>query len=243
MDKKVPVHVYMIPDGNRRWAEKNGKHAWAGHAEGSRNFRLISDIAARKHIQHFTFWAASENNLRKRGIEEIMGLLALLKSELAYAADSGKFNHNHTCFRLVGHWRRLLHSRGIKTDPELTKLVRELEYSTRNNSKHHLTVLFGYDGMQELAETITLRKTSASPIIVADDLRRALPTGFLPPVDLVIRTGEEDPGWAHLSSGLPLIHIADAEFYSTPTFWPDFDEEKFSAAIEFFSKRRRMRGA
>jgi len=65
----------------------------------------------------------------------------------------------------------------------------------------------------------------------------------LPAVDLVIRTASERDNWSHLSAGLMMWDIADAQFYFTKTLFPDFSVTEFKKAVEQCSQTERRRGA
>ena len=62
-------------------------------------------------------------------------------------------------------------------------------------------------------------------------------TSELPDPDLIIRTAGE---W-RLSNFL-IWQAAYAEYYATPTFWPDFDESELRKALVDYSKRQRKFG-
>ena len=82
MKENLLRHVFVIPDGNRRWALAKGKMPWEGHSEGRKRFHDVSEAAFKAGIPYFTFWAASEDNLTKRDPLEIKFLIELLRSEL-----------------------------------------------------------------------------------------------------------------------------------------------------------------
>ncbi len=62
-------------------------------------------------------------------------------------------------------------------------------------------------------------------------------TGGLPDPDLIIRTGGE-----YRLSNFLIWQAAYAEYYATPTFWPDFDEAELAAALSEYSQRERRFG-
>ena len=64
--RKVPGHVALIPDGNRRWAKKRGFLPWIGHRSGMKNLEKLLEKALDLGVRHFTFWGASWDNLTKR---------------------------------------------------------------------------------------------------------------------------------------------------------------------------------
>lgn len=64
-----------------------------------------------------------------------------------------------------------------------------------------------------------------------------LSTAGMPDPDLLIRTG----GDMRVSNFL-LWQIAYAELFITPTYWPDFSEDDFYAAIDAYTGRQRRFG-
>jgi undecaprenyl diphosphate synthase len=64
-----------------------------------------------------------------------------------------------------------------------------------------------------------------------------LHTSALPDPDLVVRTAGE----MRLSNFL-LWQAAYAEYFSTPVYWPDFDEAEIDRAIEAYAQRSRRFG-
>jgi undecaprenyl diphosphate synthase len=64
--KSIPNHVAIIPDGNRRWAKKQGLKPWDGHYEGAKRFEELVDEAFSLGIKNISFWGSSEDNLTKR---------------------------------------------------------------------------------------------------------------------------------------------------------------------------------
>jgi undecaprenyl diphosphate synthase len=62
-------------------------------------------------------------------------------------------------------------------------------------------------------------------------------TANLPDPDMIVRTGGE---W-RLSNFL-IWQAAYAEYYTTPTYWPDFDEVELDKALAEYSRRERRFG-
>lgn len=63
--KRVPKHIGIIPDGNRRWAERNGLKKEEGYAFGLEpGLRLLQ--AARDHgIQELTYYGFTVDNCKR----------------------------------------------------------------------------------------------------------------------------------------------------------------------------------
>ncbi len=92
------------------------------------------------------------------------------------------------------------------------------------------------DAVRALAEEVRSGLRDASSI---DEraLASRLYTAGLPDPDLIIRTGGE----LRLSNFL-LFQSAYAEFWATPTYWPDFGKTHFKAALDDFESRQRRYG-
>ncbi len=241
---QLPMHVAIIPDGNRRWAKERGKPGFEGHLEGAKRFREISKTAFEMGIRYFTFWGASIDNLEKRSPEEVRFLVELLKEELGNGRFLRECLENKIRFRMPGMWHEIL------KDEALFRIVANVEGKTCCFNGRHLTLLFGYSGEQEMIEAISDLCESAKdgfnyPKINAGWIKSFLRTCFLPPVDLVVRTGacEEGPNWSHNSSGFMIWLVTDAKVYSPPTLWPDFTVEMFRQTIADYSKAPRRFGA
>ena len=231
----LPQHIAIIPDGNRRWAKSHGLPAGEGHRRGVKKFHEIIDEAFLRGVPCLTFWAASEDNLIKRSRLEVKLLVTLLQNELASEEFQKRLIKDKVSVRFVGRWNEILHDAG------LSNAIHDIEQKTAQFQESHLTILFGYDGRREMAEAVKEIARSGEKASF-DAIKSALSTGFLPPVDLVIRTGEEQVGWTHWSSGFMMWLTAQSQFYFTKTFWPGFSTKEFNQALAEYSERERRFG-
>lgn len=239
--KNTLNHIALIPDGNRRWAKKHGTVGWRGVEKGAERFEEITDFLFRHNVSYVTFWAGSEDNLTKRSQPEVNFLISVLQNWLKKISASDTLVKNKIRFKVIGRWTAIL-KKDRRID-NLKRLIWELEKRTKDFREKNLTILFGYDGRREMVEAI--EKISArdkqkmkEKKMTYEDVRNALWTGDLPPVDLVIRTGGE-PHW---SAGFMMWHTANSQFYFTKTFWPDFKKGEIKKAIDDFAKRERRFG-
>jgi undecaprenyl diphosphate synthase len=75
--EKLPNHVAIIPDGNRRWAKKRGLPAWEGHEAGAQNLEKLIKFSSQKGLHCLSFWGSSLDNLKKRPLKEKQALLKI----------------------------------------------------------------------------------------------------------------------------------------------------------------------
>src|SRR5262245_48615451 len=101
---KIPKHVAIIPDGNRRWAKAQNLNPWDGHTEGVKRCWEIGDAAYKAGVSYLTSWGGSYDNLTKRTKPEVMFLFELLAKELAKPEVRQKFLDNQAKFQMIGEW-------------------------------------------------------------------------------------------------------------------------------------------
>jgi undecaprenyl diphosphate synthase len=208
LPETVPTHVGIIMDGNGRWANRRALPRLAGHHAGTENVRRITIACADAGVEVLTIYAFSTENWR-RPAEEVRGLMTLLAQRID--REAAELHRNNVQIRHIGTLD------GIA--PRLADRVRAAVELTRNNTGLVLNVAFNYGGRDEVARAV--RRALADGVqpdaVTADVIDRHLDTAGLPDLDLVIRTGGE----MRLSNFL-LWQAAYAEYYSTPTCWPDF---------------------
>ncbi|KKU15367.1 di-trans,poly-cis-decaprenylcistransferase [Candidatus Wolfebacteria bacterium RIFCSPLOWO2_01_FULL_45_19] len=225
------THCVIIPDGNRRWARAQGLMPWEGHRKSVERFRELIPRAFERGISYLTIWVASEDNLTGRSREEVAVLVELITDELERMNIDDSLIKNETRVRIIGRWDDILRNEKLRGS------VVKIEGKTRHFSKRNFTILFGYDGVNEMLEAINKLKSSKREI-TNEILKNILWTGELPNVDLVIRTGGE-PHW---SAGFMMWHTANSQFYFTETLCPDFGVDEFDKALEDYSSRERRFG-
>lgn len=226
----IPNHIAIIPDGNRRWAKKRKLKPWQGHYEGAKRFEEVGKEAADMGIKYLTIWGGSYDNLTKRSKSEINALDRAYREE-AKRALKDKDVIKNTRVRIIGEYNKLLSSKTIDA-------FKELEEKTKNNTKNNLTLLIGYNGDREMLSAIKKIARRAKGQITEKIIKNNLWTKELPPVDLVIRTGNEP----HLSAGFMMWDVKYSVLHFSDKLWPDFTKTEFKKAIKEFSSRERRKG-
>lgn len=231
---RVPQHIAIIPDGNRRWAVKRGLRPYKGHLYGAKALEEILETAYRFNIRYFSFWIASLDNLLKRPKIEIDYLFKLFERKFTELKNNPRVYKEEVRIRIIGFWQKIVPDR-------LKKIFKQTEEQTKNFSKYNLTFLMGYNGDMEMLEAIKealVHNEPINPHFSEESLRKYLLTGELPDIDLLIRTGGEP----HLSTGFMMWHMRYAQLYFTDTLWPDFKASEFLKAIKDYSQRERRFG-
>jgi len=229
------LHVAVIIDGNRRWATARGKLPWDGHVEGAKRVEEISKEAINLGIKYITFWGGSYNNLTKRSKQEIKFLDEKMYRVWANRAlEDKEIKEKGIRIRFLGEWPDLL--------SEPTKeAMRAVEKATSKHNRYHLTYLIGYNGDREMLRAVRGILKDKPSRVDGRTIKSHLWTKDLPPVDLLIRTGE-DPKNPHISTGFMMWDVKDALLHFNPKMWPAFTKADFRRVIANFSKRERRFG-
>jgi undecaprenyl diphosphate synthase len=231
----LPQHVVIVPDGNRRWAKEKNKPSILGHRQGAKGMQTIAEKAVSMGIPCLTIWGCSVANVTERSPQEVKFLYQLFDAYFKKLAKNKSIHKNEVKVNVIGRWDEFF--------PEgLKKSVRNAMKVTEKYSKHQLTLLMAYSGVDEMkfaVQAIVNMKQNPHPPEVTNELiKEHLWSKNLPAVDLVIRTGGE-PHW---SAGMLMWDVAEARLYFTKTFWPDFDEQEFEKAVGGYSKTERRFG-
>jgi undecaprenyl diphosphate synthase len=228
LPERVPYHLAIIMDGNGRWAKARGLPRIAGHRAGVENLRRILTACGEFGIKILTIYAFSTENWG-RPEAEVRGLMNIL--ETVIDRELKQLHANGVQLRHIGELGGL--SEGLQAK------VRKAVELTRYNDHLILNVAFNYGGRQDLIQAFRRIVADGIP---ADQINERLIDYYLytagqPDPDMVIRTGGE----MRLSNFL-LWQASYAEYYSTPTFWPDFDRDELLKAIVHFAQRERRFG-
>ncbi|MCB9114328.1 MAG: di-trans,poly-cis-decaprenylcistransferase [Caldilineaceae bacterium] len=224
----VPHHLGIIMDGNGRWAQARGMPRLAGHRAGVDNIRRILEHCVQRGVKVLTIYAFSTENWQ-RPPDEVSGLMRLLG--LTIQRQLNDLDRNGV---------RILHSGRMEgINKHLQKQIVNALEVTKHNDRIILNVAFNYGGRAEILDAVRhiIQDGTAPELLTEEMLSSYLYTGGLPDPDLIVRTGGE---W-RLSNFL-IWQAAYAEYYTTPTYWPDFDEVELDKAFVEFSRRERRFG-
>ena len=225
---KIPEHIAIIMDGNGRWARAKTLPRIAGHKQGVKAVRNITEICGELGVKYLTLYTFSEENWNRPQME-ISALMKLLVSSLK--KEVRDLNKNNVRFTVIGDV--------TKMDNFVQDELNEAIELTKNNDGLNLNLALSYGGRQEI---ITAFKRLYSQISSTDEITEKrfesqLYTSNIPDPDLLIRTGGE----MRVSNFL-LWQIAYTELHITNTFWPAFGRDKLLIAIDDYQQRERRFG-
>jgi len=227
---RIPKHLVLFPDGNRRWALKRGLPAIQGHLAGRQNFERFLFQAKKRGIKVLTVFGFSTENW-KRSKEEVNFLMKLFEEGLSEKGALGKLHKEGVRIKVIGQKEGLPKS--------LQKVIKGIENLTKNNKKFHLNLAVSYGGRWDILQAVQkiIKKKLPAKKITEKLIEKYLTTAGLPHPDLVIRAGGEKR-----FSNFLLWQSAYAELYFSDKLWPDFSEKDLDKVLQDFSKRERRFG-
>jgi undecaprenyl diphosphate synthase len=225
---KVPYHLAIIMDGNGRWARSRGLPRQAGHRAGTENIRRILEACVEHGIQILTLYAFSTENWGRPNAE-VRGLMRILEQTID--RQLLELHQNGVQLRHIGRLE------GVTE--RLQQRIGEAIELTRHNDRITLNVAFNYGGRAEIVDAVRrIVEGGVDPEQLDEHLfSQYLYTAGLPDPDFIIRTAGE----LRISNFL-IWQSAYAEYYATPTYWPDFDEEELYGALLEYDRRERRFG-
>lgn len=231
-EKKIPVHVSIIMDGNGRWARERGRERVYGHLNGVESVRAVTEESVAQGVRYLSLYAFSEENWN-RPQEEVGYLMGLMMKAISDEVDN--LMKNGVRFVVLGNRSRL--------DASLNGAIDRLMDMTRNNANLTLIVFLSYSGKWDILQAAVkmAREAVGNPSLLENlqpaDFDRYLVTAGIPDPDLIIRTSGEQ----RISNYL-LWQGAYSEFYFTDIMWPDFRKEAYRNALAEYARRDRRYG-
>ena len=218
--QRTSKHVAIIMDGNRRWARQRGLPTIVGHRRGLNRLLDLVGVLRSSDIDVLTlFGFASTNWLRDSA--EVAYLMQL--AEEALCRFTPLCLRERVRVEVVGRKDRL---------PEkLVAGIERVQHLTRDGDRH-LRIAVDYSAR----EAIVAAARQVDATCDVEEFSQTLAT--VDHVDLLIRTGKEQ----RLSDFL-LWECAFAELYFPDLYWPDFDADALTSALEWYQQRNRRFGA
>ena len=229
-----PIHLALIPDGNRRWARAQLLHPWKGHEKAIENFRSITEWCRNDpRVSVLTVWCFSTENW-KRDPEEISKLMTMLEDYLR--KERKGFMEKQT---------RFVHSgRRDRIPPSLASLIAEVEEETKDQKEFTLHLAVDYGGKDEILRAIHKIQnpepgTRNPELPEGDDLLLPhLDHPELPDIDLVLRSSGEQR-----TSNFFLWQTTYAEWVFSEKLFPEITDKDVADAVEELETRKRRFGS
>lgn len=230
--KRIPRHIAIIPDGNRRWAKKRFTSPQEGHREGADSLMEVVKAAKELGVNTITFYVFSTENW-ERPTYEVQALIQLFTN---YIHDR----------------REEMIECGIKLETigqmqqfpnRLVQVVDDTKEATKHCDKINLVLAMNYGARNELSRAFrAMLDDYAIDKLKKEEIDESTIASYLDTAkwgdpDLLIRTSGE----LRLSNFL-LWQISYAEIHIAPVLWPDFQPEHLLNAVKDYQSRDRRWG-
>ncbi len=226
--KNIPVHVGIIPDGNRRWAEERNLSNFEGHERGYEKLKQSADWFFSRGVSIVSIYIFSTENW-DREKDEVNYLMKLIRKAMD---DEAK--------RAVEKNFRILVSGRIDELPgDLPDACAEAMDKTKKGTNGTMNLCLNYGGRSEIVDAIKkMIKNKIEPEQAHEGMiRKYLYNGNLPDPDVIVRTSGEKR-----LSGFQLWQSAYSELIFLNKYWPDFEAADVDMIIEEFASRKRRFG-
>jgi len=231
---RFPEHIAIIQDGNRRFARTRGVPTAEGHRLGADTTERVLDWACELGIRHITLYCFSTENFHRES-EEVRGLFGLFRETFNRVVVDERVHRQKIRVRVMG-------DRSLLPD-DLIEAIDAAEAATRGYDRYFLNVALAYGGRNEIlvaAKGVLARVQEGS--IRPDDIDTKTVEAYLshglsiPPVDLIIRTGNE----RRTSNFLPwLANGNECAVYFCAPYWPEFRKIDLLRAVRVYDQRAR----
>ena len=233
---RLPRHVAVLADGNRRWARTNapGQPLVAGYQAGADKLKEFVEWCDEIGIPVVTLWVLSTDNFARSSAEELEPLLAVIEQMVTDLAATRRWRvHPVGALDLLPKESatRLKAAEEVTADLDGMLVNIAVSYGGRHELRDAVRSLLAEEArlgtpISELAETLDI-----------DQIAEHLYTKGQPDPDLIIRTSGEQR-----LSGFLMWQSAHSEFYFCEALWPDFRKVDFIRALRSYGQRERRFG-
>jgi len=225
---KVPNHIWIIMDWNRRWAKQKLLPSIIWHKTWANNVKKITEYAVKLWIDYMTLWALSTDNLKKRNKDEVDWIIKIIDNIESFLDE------------MIQNWLKFETIWDLSKLPEKSQeILNRVKEKTKNNTWVTLVIALIYWWQDEIIRWIKKFVSEWWDINTLDknNFTDYLDTWKYPNPELIIRTG-----WDIRHSWFLLYNSEYSEYYFTQKKWPEFDENELDKAIEFYNSSKRNFG-
>ena len=232
---RMPKHVAIIMDGNRRYTRVQGNmEVTRGHELGVDTLEKVLDWSIDLGIEIVTAYAFSTENFN-RSEKEVKGLMDLFVKNFKRIVNHEKIHRNKVRVKVVGRIELL--------PDDVKEAIKEAEDATKDYHDRLFNLAIGYDGRLEIVDAVKkiYQKIEAGELSIDDVdeklINDNLYTEGLADPNLIIRTSGEER-----LSGFLLWQSSYSELYFCDSLWPELRKIDYLRAIRDYQARDRRFG-
>lgn len=232
MASKVPRHIAIILDGNRRYAKKLGLQPWKGHEFGIKKLEQLLKWCRELGVKELTLYSFSTENFRrtKREKDFLFNIFKREFNNMEYREDIFK---NKIRINVIGRLNMF--------PKDIRKAMLDIMEKTKKHNNFIVNFAMAYGGRQEITDAVKkIAENVKNGKIKVNNINENLITNNLylkSEPDLVIR-----PGGEVRTSNFLVWQSSYAELFFIEKLWPEFTKQDLIKCIEEFNKRERKFG-
>ena len=205
--KRLPKHIGIIPDGNRRWAQSQGFAKEAGYEFGLEPGLQLYDICLALGVKELTFYGFTQDNTKRPSAQREA-------FQKACTDAVNMLSQKDASLLVIGNTTSPLFP------PEL-KVYTTRQVFGKDLIKINFLVNYGWKwDLYSALQSGGFDQTNPLKGLASSEVSR---------IDLIIRWG----GRRRLSGFLPVQSIY-SDFYIVDDMWPDFKPEHLYDALAWY---------
>ena len=229
---KVPKHIAIILDGNRRYAKKIGMQPWKGHEFGVKKLNDLLDWCLELGIKEVTLYSFSTENFR-RTKTEIDFLFSIFKKEFNNMKNREDIFKNKVRVNVIGRLDMF--------PKDIRKAMLDIMEKTKKHNGFVVNFAMAYGGRQEIVDAFKkiAKKIKENKIKINNINEKLIKQNLYlkSEPDLVIR-----PGGEIRTSNFLTWQSVYSEWMFINKLWPEFTKDDLINCIKEFNKRERRFG-
>ena len=205
---RLPQHIGIIPDGNRRWAQNKGFAKQEGYAFGIQPGFEVYDLCLALGVQEMTFYGFTGDNVKRPSVQ-----VKAIQNACVGAVEG--LAHRDADLLVVGNTE----------SPVFPKSLLPFSKRTRfGNGLMKVNFLVNYDWNWDLNCSLRSRDSESNY-----NITQGIASSGISRIDLILRWG----GGRRLSGFLPIQSVY-ADFYVLDEMWPDYNIEQVYRALDWY---------
>ena len=209
--KRLPRHVGIIPDGNRRWAKGQGLERQNGYHFGLQPGLEVYSACLELGIPEITFYGFTVDNTKRPPAQ----IEAFRNACVEAVAELEKRDAD---LLVVGNTKSVLFPEELLPYTQRTRI---------GDGRIRVNFLVNYGWSWDL--NYSLKNGDVSK---GDSVVDGIASADISRIDLIVRWG----GGRRLSGFLPVQSIY-ADFYVVNELWPDFSIDQFNEALAWYQEQ------
>ncbi|KOA19432.1 ditrans,polycis-undecaprenyl-diphosphate synthase ((2E,6E)-farnesyl-diphosphate specific) [Clostridium homopropionicum DSM 5847] len=205
---RVPNHIGIIPDGNRRWAVDKGLSKENGYSSGLNPGLILYHLCKKSGVKELTYYGFTTDNTKRPANQRIAFTKACIDAVEMLSKEDAEL-------LVLGNYQSPMFPK------ELLPYTKRKTFG-KGGIKINFLVNYGWEwDLGSLTSNNSSNRKIISNCLKSYDISR---------VDLIIRWG----GRRRLSGFLPVQSIY-SDFYIIDDYWPDFNEDHYYKALEWYN--------